>query len=61
MEQLRLRSLLTVAGRFDELRVIGDKKGGYSTLRLAENPDLLASSSKTTSTDARQTPTPKNG
>ena len=48
-------------GRFDELRVIGDKKGGYSTLRLAENPDLLASSSKTTSTDARQTPTPKNG
>jgi hypothetical protein len=48
-------------GRFDELRFIDDKKGGYSTLRLAENPDLLASSSKTTSTDARQTPTPKNG
>ena len=28
-------------GRFRELRVLGDKKGGRSTLRLAEKPELL--------------------
>ena len=28
-------------GRFDKLRVIGDKKGGMSTLRLDSNPELL--------------------
>src|SRR5215207_4382653 len=28
-------------GRFDKLRVIGDKKGGKSTLRLRSNPELL--------------------
>jgi hypothetical protein len=29
-------------GRFEDLRVIGDKKGGRTTLRLGENPELLA-------------------
>lgn len=29
-------------GRFSRLRVIGDKKGGRSTRRLGDNPDLLA-------------------
>jgi Sulfotransferase family len=29
-------------GRYDVLEVIGDKKGGGSTLLLAEHPDLLA-------------------
>ena len=28
-------------GRFDKLRVIGDKKGGKSTARLRSNPELL--------------------
>ena len=28
-------------GRFDKLRVIGDKKGGKSTVRLRSNPELL--------------------
>ena len=29
-------------GRFRELRVIGDKKGGRSTIRLGDRPELLA-------------------
>lgn len=29
-------------GRFERLRVIGDKKGGRSTMRLGAHPDLLA-------------------
>src|SRR5215210_1962578 len=37
-------------GRYDELRIIGDKKGGRSTLRLAENPDLLQRLQKTVAT-----------
>jgi len=37
-------------GRFDELRVIGDKKGGRSTLRLAEAPGLLHRLQKTVAT-----------
>lgn len=40
-------------GRFDKLRVIGDKKGGRSTLRLAENPELLHRLRKTVATDIR--------
>ena len=28
-------------GRFEKLRVIGDKKGGRSSMRLRANPDLL--------------------
>lgn len=28
-------------GRFDTLRIIGDKKGGRSSLRLGKSPDLL--------------------
>ena len=38
-------------GRFDELRVIGDKKGGRSTLRLAERPELLHRLQKTVATE----------
>ncbi len=40
-------------GRFDELRIIGDKKGGRSTLRLAENPNLPHRLYKTVTTTAR--------
>jgi hypothetical protein len=40
-------------GRFDELRVIGDKKGGYSTLRLAEDPGPLHRLQKTVATDVK--------
>ena len=40
-------------GRFDKLRVIGDKKGGRSTLQLAENPELLHRLRKTVATDIR--------
>ena len=29
-------------GRFEELRVIGDKKGGMSSIRLGRKPELLA-------------------
>jgi hypothetical protein len=40
-------------GRFDKVRVIGDKKGGRSTLQLAENPELLHRLRKTVATDIR--------
>lgn len=40
-------------GRFDELRIIGDKKGGRSTLRLAENPNLPYRLHKTVATTVR--------
>src|SRR4051794_27905037 len=40
-------------GRFDKLHVIGDKKGGRSTLQLAENPELLHRLRKTVATDIR--------
>jgi hypothetical protein len=40
-------------GRYDELRIIGDKKGGRSTLRLAENPDLLQRLQKTVVTTVK--------
>ena len=40
-------------GQFDELRMIGDKKGGRSTLRLAGNPDLLPKLRKTVVTEVR--------
>ncbi len=39
--------------RFDELRVISDKKGGYSTLRLAKDPKLLHRLQKTVATDVK--------
>lgn len=47
-------------GRFDALRVIGDKKGGRSTLRLAENPELLHRLRKTVATDIRFVHTVRN-
>ena len=34
-------------GRFENLRVIGDKKGGKSTRRLTDSPDLLPSLQRT--------------
>lgn len=40
-------------GRFDKLRVIGDKKGGRSTLWLAENPALLSRLQKTVATGVK--------
>jgi hypothetical protein len=40
-------------GRFDKLQIIGDKKGGRSTLRLAENPNLLHLLQKTVATDVK--------
>ena len=40
-------------GRFNELRVIGDKKGGHSTLRLAEDPELLHRLQKTVAIDVK--------
>jgi hypothetical protein len=40
-------------GRFDKLQIIGDKKGGRSTLRLADNPNLLHLLQKTVATDVK--------
>ena len=40
-------------GRFDELRVIGDKKGGRSTIRLAEDPELLHRLQKALATEIK--------
>jgi sulfotransferase family protein len=40
-------------GRFDELRVIGDKKGGRSTLRLAVRPELLYRLRKTVAVEIK--------
>lgn len=40
-------------GRFRRLRVIGDKKGGRSTLRLGNNPMLLDDLKKTISVDLK--------
>jgi Sulfotransferase family len=40
-------------GRFNELRVIGDKKGGHSTLQLAEDPELLHRLQKTVAIDVK--------
>jgi hypothetical protein len=40
-------------GRFDKLQIIGDKKGGKSTLQLAENLNLLHLLQKTVATDVK--------
>jgi hypothetical protein len=40
-------------GRFDELRVIGDKKGGRSTIRLTDDPELLHRLQKTVATEIK--------
>ena len=40
-------------GRFDKLMVIGDKKGGRSTLRLGANPRLLQRLKETVSVDIK--------
>ena len=47
-------------GRFDELRLIGDKKGGRSTLRLARDPGLLHRLRKTVATEIRFVHTIRN-
>ncbi|MCA1727874.1 MAG: sulfotransferase [Actinobacteria bacterium] len=47
-------------GRFDELRVIGDKKGGRSTLRLAKNPELLHQLQKIVASEIRLVHTLRN-
>jgi hypothetical protein len=47
-------------GRFDKLLVIGDKKGGRSTLRLAENLELLHQLRKTVATDVKFVHTIRN-
>ena len=47
-------------GRFDELLVIGDKKGGRSTLRLAEDPGLLRRLRKTVAAEVRFVHTVRN-
>jgi Sulfotransferase family len=40
-------------GRFDDLRVIGDKKGGRSTIQLAKNLELLHQLQKTVATEIK--------
>jgi len=40
-------------GKFDELKVIGDKKGGRSTLRLGSNPQLLQRLRQTVSVNVK--------
>jgi hypothetical protein len=47
-------------GRFDKLLVIGDKKGGRSTLRLAANPELLHQLRKTVATNVKFVHTIRN-
>ncbi len=40
-------------GRFEKLRIIGDKKGGRSTLRLARKPKLLSRLQEVVATDLK--------
>ena len=40
-------------GRFDKLRIIGDKKAGGSTIQLAKNPKLLHRLRKTVGTEVK--------
>lgn len=47
-------------GRSNDLRVIGDKKGGRSTLRLARNPDLPHRLQKTVAAGIRYVHTIRN-
>lgn len=40
-------------GRFDELKVIGDKKGGASTSKLGADPDLLSQLRRTSANEVK--------